>query len=180
MDIDAGVEPFGGLENGPVLGVIQILVVRVRVEDEAVQLQLADGALHFLDRPPGRLGREAREPREAGRMAADDFGEPVVGERCELAGRVGIEHLHPRGSQGQNLHVHPELVHLPQALALEVQQSFQEIHAAVAGLGIVDAAHERHVRTVSGSAAIFCNSLATSGMENASSTAILRSLADMV
>ena len=43
MDVDASIERLGGFEHRPVLRIIEVLAIGVAVQDEAVELELANG-----------------------------------------------------------------------------------------------------------------------------------------
>ncbi len=93
VEVDAAIEGLGGLEDGKILGIVEVLAVGVRVQDETVELQDLDRTLHLLGRAVGRLRSKRREAGEARGMTADDRGQAVVGELGKSGARVGVEHL---------------------------------------------------------------------------------------
>ena len=68
------------------------------------------------------MRREACEARETRGMARDHFGEAIVRDLCQVRGGVGIEHLHAGGREQQELNIDAVVVHVSQALLLEVEQ----------------------------------------------------------
>ena len=111
MDVDARVERFGGLKDRPELRIVEVFAIGVGVHDETIELEPVDGAVHLLGGARGGLRGKARQAREAGRMATDHFGEPVIGNDRQVKCAVGIEHLHSGGGQRQQVHRHAVRIH---------------------------------------------------------------------
>ncbi len=121
MDVDAAVERFGGFEDRPELGIVEIFVVGVAVDHEAVQAELVDRALHLLGGALGAVRREAGEAGEARRIFLAESGEDVVGEDRQLHRGVGVEHLHAGRGEREQVHVDAQLVHLPEATSSAIR-----------------------------------------------------------
>ncbi len=93
-----------------------------------------------------------READEAPRMLPDQLGQAIVGERRQLAGGIGVEHLDAGRGEGGDRHVDAVLVHLPDP-PLVVEQAVEEVHVPVAGLIVIDALHQSEVGAVGGEVA---------------------------
>ncbi len=142
MDVDRPVQRLGRFQDRPVFRVVEIFAVGVRVQDEAVELERADRARHFFRRPLGVLRREGGEPGIARGMAPDRLGEAVVGERRDLTGEVGVEHLHAGRGERQQVHRHAVLVHGREPFLVEIDEAAVERasrHGAAAGKAQVEA-----------------------------------------
>jgi hypothetical protein len=96
MDVDGHVERRGGGEDVPKLLVVQILALRVRVDDRAFQAELSHAALELRGSGRRVLRRNRGEAREPRRMGSDCGRELVVGRARERRARRGIENLHAR------------------------------------------------------------------------------------
>ena len=73
----------------------------------------------------GLCGANACQAGKTRRIFAADLGEAVVCRAGKLGRRIGIEHLHAGSGQREQVHVDAELIHLRQALALDIQQAFE-------------------------------------------------------
>jgi hypothetical protein len=85
-------------------------------------------------------------------MAGDDLGEAVVGQCRQLDGSVGIEHLHARRGEREDVHGHAVLVHLGEAPAFQVQEPLQHVPHAPLALGVVDHLEQGQIEAVAGRA----------------------------
>ena len=145
MDVDAGVERLRRLEHRPEFLIVEIFVVRVRVDDESIELERLDRALHFFRGALGRLRRETGEAREALRMLFDHRGQLVVRQSGELRRGIRVKHLHAGRGKRQQVHVHSVLVHVPQALVFEIEQTRQQARLYVVRLRVVDPLHQNQI-----------------------------------
>ncbi len=121
--VDRHAEGLGALPHRPEPVRVQVLAVRVTVDQGTSQAELGDGSFQ-LGRGAFRvLQGQCGEAGEAGRVSAGDLGEEVVGlgGPFDRHGGVGLG-LDTGGGQGQHLHVDAELVHLGQPDVGEVQQ----------------------------------------------------------
>ncbi len=79
VNVDRHVERCGGREDVPELLVVEVLALRVRVDDGAFEAERPNAALELLRGRCGILWRDGREARVARRMSGDGRGELVVG-----------------------------------------------------------------------------------------------------
>jgi hypothetical protein len=93
------------------------------IHDEAIELQLADRALHFLHGALRVLRRERGKARITLRVTSDHLGQPVIRELRHGDRRCRVEQLHSRRSQGEDVHGHAITIHYLEPLAVSVQQS---------------------------------------------------------
>ena len=89
------------------------LVCEFRIKP--LSLSCVDRALHLLHRALGILRREGAKPGDSAWDGARCRSQAVVGEGRNLAGGIGIEHLHAGRCQRQQMHRDIVGIHDPQA-----------------------------------------------------------------
>ena len=87
MNVDGDVERFGGRKNLPELRVVEILAMRMRIDDGALQAERAHAALELGCRSRGVLRCNRSKAREARGIRSDRRRELVV--RCTRERRTG-------------------------------------------------------------------------------------------
>ena len=126
MQVDRDVERLAGLEDRPELRVVEVLAVRVRVDDDALEAELAHAALDLLGGRRGILRCRGRQTGVALGIARDRGRELVVGIVRDGVGRGRVEHLHARAGQRQDLHVDAGVVHVGEPPLAEVLQALDD------------------------------------------------------
>ena len=100
MDVDRHVQGLGGFKDRPIFLVVQIFVVRVGIDDHAVELQLVLGALDLLGGRGRVLRGNCRKACEATGIARDHFGQLVIGAAGHADRDIRCQQLHAGGGQG--------------------------------------------------------------------------------
>ena len=141
MNVDRHVERCGGREDVPELLVVQVLALRVRVDDGAFEAQRPHAALELLGSRCGILWRDGGQPRVARGMSGDGRRELVVRCARERGARRRVEDLHAGRGDRQDLHVDPGRIHVVDAPRAQVLQALADEARALAGIFEV-VAHE--------------------------------------
>ena len=124
MQVDGHVQRLGGFEHRRELRFVQVVPMRVAVDDDRAEAQLPYRAFHFLDGIGRVMRRECGHAGEARGILATRFGQLVVGIDGQRAGRGRVEHLHARGGDPDDLAVDAGGVHVGDAPGADVLQSF--------------------------------------------------------
>jgi hypothetical protein len=141
VDVDGHVERLGRREDLPEFLVVEVLALRVRVHDRALEPEFAHAALELLGGGRGILWRDGGEPCEARRVGRDRRGELVVGCARECSARRGIEDLHARRSQRQDLQGDTRRIHVFDAPRAQVLKALGDGARALARIAEI-VAHE--------------------------------------
>ena len=120
MQIDGRVQGLGGLEDRPELRVVQILALGVRVHDDALEPQLRHAALDLFGGVGRILRRDRGQAGEACRVPGDGGRQLIVRVHRQRGRRVGVEDLHARRGQRQQLQVDPGRVHVADPAGIQV------------------------------------------------------------
>ena len=126
MDVERCLDRNRGFEDGPELPVVEVFSIRMRVDDQSVQLQLRDGPFDFFCRSPGVLWSKAGERGKPCRMSSDGVGQLIVRIAGNIRCGIGIEHLDAWRGQRQHVNVHAGLVHERNPLGVEVKKPPQQ------------------------------------------------------
>lgn len=127
MNIDRDVQSFGGLEDRPEFLIIKIFAARMRIE-----LELGHRTFEFLRGRLRRLRRNGCERGKAVRMRVHRFAHLIVACCCQRDRNFGIEQLHSRGGEEEDLHVYASGIHVADAAFADVQHAFAHGNAAFA------------------------------------------------
>jgi hypothetical protein len=86
VQIQRSIERFCGLEDRPVVGVVEVLLAGAAEEEGAVEAQLGHRALELLGGGSGGGQSERRKALEPVPVGADELRDPVVGLRLQARG----------------------------------------------------------------------------------------------
>src|SRR5581483_8667066 len=126
VDVDGHVQRLCRGEDVPELRVIQILVVRVRVDHGAFEAKFRDGPLQFLRGFLRILWGDRGDAGEARGMFPDGLGELVVAGFGERDRGGFVENLYAGAGEGKDVHVQPTGIHIPDAPLIEPLQLFDD------------------------------------------------------
>src|SRR6185312_12308806 len=116
-------ESFRGFEDLPELRIIEVFVTCVRIDDRALQTQLAHSTRQ-LTRGRGRLLRcDGCKASQALRVLPNGFRQLIVAGASKCRRRRAIENLYTRAAQGQDLQVHSAAIHVGYALLPQILNS---------------------------------------------------------
>jgi hypothetical protein len=138
VQVNSAIERLRSLEDGREARVIQIQIVRVRVQDEPIQTQRVDGPLHFLCSLTRILRGEACQSSVAARMTRNHRGEIVIGRRCEFACLRRLEHLNAWNRHGQDVHIDACLIHLAKTFGIHIEQLTTKAILVGAGARVIE------------------------------------------
>src|SRR5262245_60887135 len=93
MNIERRIQAVSGLENRPEFWIVEILVIRMRIDDESIQFETVDSPIHFFRCSLRRLRRETGETRKSSRMPLDSFSEHIICNFREIRSRIRVKHL---------------------------------------------------------------------------------------
>ena len=111
MDVDRGAERGGGLEDRPVVGVVEVALAGSAEEQRAVQAERDDRALELLCGRRGRRGCERREALEPVRMGVHELGDAVVCLDLQMRGLGGRKVVQTGRGERDHLNIQARLVH---------------------------------------------------------------------
>ncbi len=120
------VERFGGFEDVPELRIVEELALRVRVDDDALESQLADGAFGFDSRALWILWGNGAERGKPRRIFPDGLRDLIVGAGGQPGGRIGIEDLNAGRGEREDLQIDPRAVHVGDPALTDVGKSLRQ------------------------------------------------------
>src|SRR5262249_3623051 len=135
------VESFGCGKDVPELGIVKILALGMRVDDRALQPELSNSAFQFRRGSAWILGRYSRQAGVAIGASRDGCSQLVVRVARKPNGLIGVENLHARRRQRQDLKVDARGVHVRDAARAEILQAFGNRTRAFTG-AVEVVAHE--------------------------------------
>ncbi len=89
VDVQRGAERRSGLEDRPVVGMVEVALTGAAEQEGTVEAEIGDRALELLRSCHGRGGREGGEALEPVRVGVHELGDAVVGLDLEAGGHVG-------------------------------------------------------------------------------------------
>ncbi len=125
MKVDRQVLRLRRLEDRLVLGGVEILAHRVRVDDDAVEAKLG-GALDLARRFHGLLRRDRSQAGKSRRMSLHGVRKRVVGLGRQSRRQRALEHLDARRGEREDLHVDADLIHVSDAAGADIEQAIVE------------------------------------------------------
>ena len=111
VDVQRGAQRRGGLEDRPVVGVVEVALTGAAEEQGTVEAELGDRALELLRGCGGRGGGEGGEALEPVRVGVHELGDAVVRLDLQAGGLVGREVVQAGRGERDHLDVEPRLVH---------------------------------------------------------------------